>query len=61
MSCLYSLSNCENDLDINLLLYSFAKNSFESKVRFGFFSLVYWVIPETHPSISDALLAHRGS
>ena len=36
ISCLYSVSDCENDLDSNLLLYSFAKNSFESKVRFGF-------------------------
>ena len=41
ISLLYSVSNCENDLDLDLLLYSFAKKSFESKVRFGFFSLVY--------------------
>ena len=51
---------CENDHVVLLLFYSFEKDSFESHVSVGFFSLVYLVIPETHCSISKALLAHRG-
>ena len=38
ISCLYSVDNCENDLDLNLLLDSFPKNSFETghlKVLYG--------------------------
>ena len=51
-SSAFSLSNCEDDLELNLLFYCFAKNSFESKECSDFFSLLYYIVPETQSSIA---------